>query len=550
MTTRLSSIRNISRRSVPTRWLLLACCALLLVLAGLRPLAVPDEGRYADIGRWMLVSGDWLTPRLNGVPFFHKPAFLYWLEAASLAVLGVNNLAARLIPALHAALMLFGLYFAAQQFASKSIARRSALMLASSLAFLVGGQYVNHDMLVAAWISSAVWCFALALNHAETSSDGTPHAWLARAGFVACAFGVLSKGLIGVALPGMVLFFWVLATGQLRRVWSLPWLSGLALFCVIALPWFVLAQRAFPDMLGYMFGTQQFSRYTGTTFNNARPWWFYGVCLLLLMFPWAFFAIKSLALSIQYKLSAPLSIARSWLLLALIWLLSIVLFFSIPTSKIVGYMLPVMPPLALLAALGWEHSFRAKPWEGKAFYAVWGAALLVAVGVNVAAARHSLRESSADIAALLACMAAPGDLIYAVGDYPYDLPFITQSTKPMVLIQDWEGERKIARDNWRREIFEGANFEPASATVLQTPEDLEEVEGRRGVWVVAPQRFEITAFKFVHLGSAWTLYQSFPTADAQAAATQASLAKSPASTKSPQSSEQKGLPGCRNLRHD
>ena len=94
-------------------WLTLAVLWLgLLLLAGLRPLAVPDEGRYGEIGRWMLVSGDWLTPRLNGIPFFHKPPYLHWLESISLATFGVNELALRLVPALHVGMMLVALYLA------------------------------------------------------------------------------------------------------------------------------------------------------------------------------------------------------------------------------------------------------------------------------------------------------------------------------------------------------------------------------------------------------------------------------------------------------
>ncbi len=76
----------------------------LLVLAALRPLALPDEGRYAEVGRWMAVSGDWLTPRLDGIPFFHKPPLLYWLEAAAMSVLGATPWVARLVVALHACL--------------------------------------------------------------------------------------------------------------------------------------------------------------------------------------------------------------------------------------------------------------------------------------------------------------------------------------------------------------------------------------------------------------------------------------------------------------
>src|SRR5512133_1806902 len=210
----------------------------------------------------MLVSGDWLTPRLNGIPFFHKPPYLYWLEAISLATFGVNELALRLVPALHVGLMLVALYLSARSIGGEQLARRAALMLGTSLAFLLGGQYINHDMLVATWIGVAIWCFALAFMQGEK-----PHANLARWGFVACALGVLSKGMIGVALPGLVLLIWLVWTRQLKKILYLPWLSGLALFLLIALPWFSLAERHFPGLLNYMFGTQQVTRFSATTFN-------------------------------------------------------------------------------------------------------------------------------------------------------------------------------------------------------------------------------------------------------------------------------------------
>jgi hypothetical protein len=96
--------------------------------------------------------------------------------------------------------MLLALYLSVRQFATEVIARRAVWMLGTSLSFLLAGQYVNHDMLVAAWIGVAIWCFALAFMHGNK-----PHAGLARWGFVACALGVLSKGMIGLALPGLVL---------------------------------------------------------------------------------------------------------------------------------------------------------------------------------------------------------------------------------------------------------------------------------------------------------------------------------------------------------
>ena len=396
-------------------------------------------------------------------------------------------------------------------------------MLGTSLSFLAAGQYVNHDMLVAAWISVAIWAFALAFLHGPR-----PHAALARLGFVACALGVLSKGLIGLALPGLVLLVWLLWTRQLPKVLRLPWASGLALFAVIALPWFVLAQRQYPDFFGYLFGVQQFGRYTGTAFNNPRPWWFYLPVLVSLFFPWIVFALNQAKAPVQQARAAPDSIARPVWLLCCIWTVAIVGFFSVPSSKIVGYVLPVMPPLALLAAMGWQR------WMGghRRERAVWGAMCLLALGValavQVAAGRHSARQGTQDIARTLACQGRPSDTVYALGEYPYDLPFYTQSVQPMVVVQDWPALRRTAGDNWRRELFEGADFDAAAARVLQTPEVLVSAAQLPGRWLVAPNALpaaQIPAgWVVIQRGAGWSLWRSAP--------------------ERPESAEHKGLAGC------
>ena len=152
-------------------WGVLLLPVLLLILAALRPLALPDEGRYAEVGRWMWMTGDWLTPRLDGIPFFHKPPLLYWLEASAMTVLGASPWAARLVVALHACLMMGLMVVCTRHIAGADVARRATWMFGSSLAFLMGGQYVNHDMMVATWMGVAIWCFARALMH-----DGGVHA--------------------------------------------------------------------------------------------------------------------------------------------------------------------------------------------------------------------------------------------------------------------------------------------------------------------------------------------------------------------------------------
>ena len=509
-------------------WLILAALWLvLLVMAALRPLAVPDEGRYGEIGRWMLVSGDWLTPRLNGLPFFHKPPYVYWLEALSLATFGVNEFALRLVPALHVALMTVALYLSARTLTSESTARRAAVMLGTSLAFLVGGQYVNHDMAVATWIGVAIWCFAFAFMAGDR-----PNAMLARLGFVACALGMLSKGLIGIALPGLVIFVWLLWTRQFKKVLYLPWVSGLALFAAIAVPWFVLAQQKHPELFNYMFVGQQFNRYTAATYNNPQPIWFYLLALALLFFPWVFFALNQVRrTSRQAGATAPLT-TDVWRL-CWAWVLAILGFFSIPNSKLVGYILPVLPALALLAALGWERTMGHRAAAGKVFAGLCALSVGLAV-ILMAAVPGVTRVSRAqDVAAVLTCEARASDTVYVTGAYPYDLPFYAQTSRPMVVLADWPALRANTGDGWQRELFEGADFDAQAAQVLQPPGVLTAAGLVRGNWFVARKVDQGLAqqpgWTLFYEGAGWVLYQSG-----------AGLA-----AKSPEPAEQKGLPGCK-----
>jgi len=512
----VSSLRVAAGLCLP--WL-----ALLLVLACLRPLAIPDEGRYAEVGRWMWLSGDWLAPRLDGIPFFHKPPWLYWLEALSIGVFGAHAWSVRLVPALHAALTLVGMTAITRLWAGDLLARRAAWMLGSSLAFLVGGQYVNHDMLVACWISLAILCFGWSFASGER-----PHAGWARAGFAACGCGVLSKGLIGLALPGLVLLLWILWTRQWRKILDLPWATGLALFALITLPWFGAAERAYPGMLNYMFGTHQFGRYTATTFNNARPWWFYGVAVVVLWGPWVLWTLWSAWLSVRLWLgreganavrlvepSGPSpDLARS---LCWIWLVAILGFFSIPNSKLLGYALPVVPALAVLSALGWASmsGWRAERWLWRALLAL---GLGSAVVINHFAGQFIDRFSSRDVAQVLRCQTDENATLHVLGGYPYDLPFLAGRTLPMQVLQDWPALRGHIGDEWRRELLEGAEFDPAAGKVLQNLDLLPHLANQPGQWLVVAHTAAgelaapLQAFELAFKGRNWSLYRSVGTA--------------------------------------
>ena len=514
-------------------WLTLAALwLLLLLLAAMRPLAVPDEGRYGEIGRWMLQSGDWLTPRLNGIPFFHKPPFLYWLEAMSLATFGINEVALRLVPALHVGLMLVVLYLSARSISTEQIARRAVLMLGSSLTFLIGGQYINHDMAVASWIGVAIWCFAFAFMAGDK-----PNATLARLGFVACAFGMLSKGLIGIALPGLVILIWLIWTRQFKKILSLPWLSGLGLFALIALPWFVIAQQKYPQLFNYMFVGQQFNRYTAATYNNPQPWWFYLLAVTVLLFPWVFFALNQLRRQARQPQETAPALAQEWWSLCWIWIGAILVFFSLPNSKLIGYTLPVMPALALLSALGWQRLVAPRAHASKIFAALCLLNIAIALTLVTKLGALTRNERAQDMAQVLACAAGPSDTLYVTDAFPYDLPFYAQTRKPMVVLGDWPALRQQAGDSWQRELFEGADFDPQAAQVLQAPEVLTQAGSVPGNWFATrinnKTTLDLSGWTLFYEGAGWRLYQSG-----------GGLA-----AKSPEPAQHKGLPGCKNQGH-
>ena len=149
-----------------------------------------------------------------------------------------------------------------------------------------------------------------------------------------------------------------------------------------------------------------------------------------------------------------------------------------------------------------------KVWAG-----LVGLALTIAVVTNFMVESVTRDRYTIDIAPTLACMKQPGDTIYLVGGYPYDLPFLIRADKQMVVIQDWPTLRKTTGDNWRRELFEGADFDAQAGAVLQSPEVLPAASQQAGHWLVAPRQndpSELQGWTLVMHGVGWSLYRSTP----------------------------------------
>ena len=425
----------------------LAAAAMVLVwLAGtawLRPLSLPDEGRYVGVAWEMLRSGDWLTPTLDGLPFFHKPPLFYWITATALSVFGLHEWAGRVASLIGAGAASIALMLFLRRWRGLPAARASLWVLLTQPLFFIGAQFANLDMLVAGCIGVTI----LLLAHVALRADeGQPAPTALRGAYLAAGLGVLAKGLIGVLLPALVIGAWLLLTRRLVRLRALFSASGLVLLLVLVLPWFVAMHLRHAGFLHYFVVVQHVQRYAASGFNNAQPFWFFPTVLLVLGLPWTPWLLA-------WQRAAPAADAahRSIRLLMGVWTVVVVGFFSLPQSKLVGYVLPAVPPLAVLIA---EVTARSGPRLGRACAII---AVLLCLG-SVSAVALAPRPSSRELAQALRAQRQPGDRVIFAGGYFYDLPFYARLDRPVAVVEDWQDPAIAQRDNWRKELLDASRF--------------------------------------------------------------------------------------------
>ncbi|MDB5874285.1 MAG: glycosyl transferase family 39 [Ramlibacter sp.] len=429
-------------------WLLLAICAWLACTAWARPLMLPDEGRYVGVAWEMLRSGNWLTPTLDGMPFFHKPPLFYWLTAASLWLFGAAEWAARLASLAGATAAAYALYRFTLRWTSRRSARAVLVVLATHPMFFLGAQFANLDMLVAACITLTILLLADSVFRAER---GEPFRLALAGAWASAAAGLMAKGLIGVALPMLVVGPWLIATGRLRLLPRLLWPPAVGLFLALTLPWFLAMQARYPQFYDYFFVVQHFKRFAAGGFNNVQPFWFYPVVLAVLSLPWLAWGIGRWRRGTRNREGRGLRALMAW------WVFSVVMFFSVPQSKLVGYILPAVPPLAWLIG---EAATRLRLASARARKA-WAVTAIVAVmldlGVVAAVALHEPSPAQA-LAPVLAHERVAGQPVFFLRNYLYDLPFYAHLTGPVFVVDQWADSSVQQHDNWRKELADAGQF--------------------------------------------------------------------------------------------
>jgi 4-amino-4-deoxy-L-arabinose transferase-like glycosyltransferase len=322
-------------------WVFGIVVALLLWFAplGSYTLFNPDEGRYAEIPREMVASGDWVTPRLNGLKYFEKPPLHYWATAVAFSVFGEHEWSARAWVALCG---FFGLLLTAwvgtRVFGAR-VGALAALVQGGSLLYLALARMSTLDMGLSIALEVALVGLLLLVSEQGASRERSGALLLA----VGTALAFLSKGLVGILIPGVVATLYLL----LRRDWRLllrarPWWVLIAL-ALIAAPWVVLVSQRNPEFARFFFIHEHFQRFLTRVHARYEPDWFFIPVLLLGFLPWTELLPAVVARSYRAMRAGD---GATWMLA--LWVLFGFLFFSISQSKLIPYILPLFPALALL----------------------------------------------------------------------------------------------------------------------------------------------------------------------------------------------------------
>lgn len=475
-----------------------------------RKLIKPDEGRYAEIAREMAVSGDWVTPRLNGIKYFEKPPLQYWATAASFKLFGEDEWTARLWSGLTGFVGVLLAGFTARRLFGEGVGLTAAAIQASCFLYFGIGHINTLDMGLTFFLQLMLSAFLIA-QHEPPGSRGERRWMLAAWAAAACA--VMSKGLVSLVLPGATLVAYSLLARDLAPWKRLHMLPGLALFLAITAPWHIAASLANPEFARFYFIHEHFERFLTKTHGRYQPWWYFIPILLLGALPWT--GMMFAAAGRAWK---SVTLAPRFLLL---WSIITFSFFSVSGSKLPSYILPMLPALALLAAR-WlkEVSARALMWHlvpvsllaaaaivalpgitryadaqtphdmiqayghwltvsavlwlGGAVLAIWlarrqcrtGAVMLLAAGsflawIGVVQGHEKLGRSNSShyLAKQIKHQIPPDAPFYSVGMYEQTLPFYLQRTVTLVNFAD-EMAFGLKQEPWR--------WIPDEASFIQT----------------------------------------------------------------------------------
>ena len=315
-----------------------------------RKLVRPDEGRYAEVPREMVATGDWVTPRQNGLKYFEKPVFQYWATAVAYEAFGIHHWTARLWPALTGFLGILLAGLVGSRFWGARAGLLVATVSASSLLYVLIGHLNTLDMGVTFLLNLGLLSLMLAQRDIAAAARRN-WMWLA---WAALGLAVLSKGLIGAALPAAALIVYTLWSRDWALWKRMHFWSGLMVFFAVAAPWFVVVSLRNPEFFHFFFIHEHIDRFLTKAHSRLGPPWYFVPILIVGMLPWTLLMIDACARSFRREALGGFQPKR----FLMSWILFVFVFFSVSSSKLPSYILPVFPALALLMG---EYLSRIRP---------------------------------------------------------------------------------------------------------------------------------------------------------------------------------------------
>jgi len=325
----------LSKKIIHPLLFVVAAIFLFFFLINQIPLWSSDEGRFAEIARAMHLSGNWIVPYFNGLPYLEKPALAPWMTALSFSLFGVNAISARLPGILSALGCLLVTFLFTKRLFGERAAWLSTLCLMTSAGFVLVGRFAVIDM-------EMIFLLSTALFFVMTSVfEQKPSHYLIASFFMGLTF--LAKGLIGLALPVLVFFAFIVWTSHWKELKKTHFWLGILVFAAITIPWLIVITKQQPEFLDVFIFDHHFKRFASGTFGRKRPFWFFAYILPLVSIPWSLFvpaAIKNaLKSGVDFK---------NKIIFLICWLAVIFVFFSIPRSKLPYYIMPATVPIAVI----------------------------------------------------------------------------------------------------------------------------------------------------------------------------------------------------------
>jgi len=308
---------------------------------GARPYLAPSEARYIELPRQMLATGDFLTPRINGVPYFEKPPLFYWLQAAVLGLFGMGEFSGRIVTALLTTLTCLITYACARMLYGRATGLLSATILATCVLGYSLSRIAVLDVSVTLFITATLACFIAAQKN--------PRFYIIM--YIASALAMMSKGLIGIVIPGMVIGAWIVCTRRWTVLKEARLFTGLIIFGLIAAPWHIMMAQKHPDFLNFYFIHEHFTRYLTDEHKRNQPWWFFIGVTIAGLLPWVGLLPGALK-QLKWKTDPNA-------LFLLLWALLPFLFFSASHSKLASYIFPIFPPLVIMMG-----HYVSRVWSG------------------------------------------------------------------------------------------------------------------------------------------------------------------------------------------